>query len=345
MIVGLGGGIGASRLWRAIAGAVPAEDLTCVVNTAEDLWDHGLRVCPDLDTVLYALSGRQDVERGWGVAGESFRCMDQLRSLGEDIWFNLGDVDLATHLFRTGRLRMGTSLSAVTGELATALGVRARVMPMTDADVRTVVVTAAGERLPYQEFLVRRGARDAVASFRYEGIEGARPAPGVLEAIAEADLVVIGPSNPVASIGPILEVAGVREALVATRAPVVAVTPVVTGVPVTDPGEAGRARSRAALLRAIGREHRAASVAELYRAVADAFVVDEADADEVDPIAAMGLAVLVAPTLAADVLADRLLDWKADKADLQPYQVVDTWMAGLHQGLASGSPSAGPADR
>jgi LPPG:FO 2-phospho-L-lactate transferase len=296
-IVGLGGGIGASRFWRALLGRVDAADLTLVVNTGDDLWIHGLRVCPDLDTIAYALSGRQDTERGWGVRGESFRTMDALRALGHDPWFNLGDLDLATHLFRTGRLRDGRPLSEVTAELAAAMGVGPTVLPMTDDEVETHVLTVGGSLVHYQDFFVRRGAADEIRQVVYRGAESARPAPGVLAALAAADLVVLAPSNPLASIGPILAVPGVREALAACRATVVAISPVVSGVEITDPGEERRAGSRAALLRSAGLSHTASAAAILLRGVADVFVLDRADAIERDSIAATGLEVVLADTL------------------------------------------------
>lgn len=233
-VVGLGGGIGASRLWCALAGAV---DLTVVVNTGDNLWYHGLRVCPDIDTVLYALSGRQDLDRGWGVTGETWRCMDALRDLGEDVWFNLGDLDLATHLRRTGLLRSGLGLAEVTLGQAAALGVEVRVPPATEAELTTRIETADGHDLHYEEFLVRHGAAVPVSSVRYAGASVARPAPGVAEAVAAADVVILGPSNPVASIGPILAVPGLGDAI-RLAANVVAVTPIVGGVPVAE-----RARS------------------------------------------------------------------------------------------------------
>lgn len=307
MIVGLGGGVGASRLWRALLaqGLEPA-DLTVVVNTADDLWVHGLRVCPDVDTTLYALSGRQDLERGWGVRGETWRAMDALRELGENPWFNLGDLDLGTHLFRTGLLREGVGLAAVTQRLAAGLGVGTRVLPMTEDEVTSYVLTVSGSLLHFQEFHVARRSRDEVRNLSYRGIDQARPAPGVLAALLTADLVVIAPSNPLASVAPILALPGIREALRATAAPVVAVTPIVSGVPITDPGEQHRADTRAGLLRSIGLSHTASSAASLVRDVADAFVLDPADEIETETIAGFGLDVLVASTLATELGGGRI---------------------------------------
>lgn len=296
-IVGIGGGIGASRLWRVLAAASEPSALTLVVNTGDDIWRHGLRVCPDLDTTLYALSGRQDAERGWGLRDESFRCMDELRGLGQEVWFNLGDRDLATHLLRTELLCDGASLSAVTSRLAAAMGVAVRVLPMTDAEVATTIETADGRRLHYEEYLVREGAAPAVRRVVYDGAASARPAAGVLEAIAAAGVIVLAPSSPPASIGPVLAVPGVREALTAASARVVAVSPIVSGVPIADPGDRGRALARAALLRASGVEPSATGVAGLYRDICDRFVVDCADAGEADAIRGLGLDVVAVPTL------------------------------------------------
>jgi LPPG:FO 2-phospho-L-lactate transferase len=289
VIACLGGGVGAARLWKALA---RVDELSIVVNTADDLWRYGLRVCPDLDTVQYWLSDRADTARGWGLKGETFRAMETLRSLGEDPWFGLGDTDLATHLLRTSWLRSGVGLAEVSSRLGSALGVPARVLPMCEQEVATQVLAEDGW-LGYQEFIVQRQASVLVRDVRWVGIEAATPAPGVLEAVEAAEVVVLGPSNPLASVLPILAVPGIREALAGRR--VVAVTPVVNGIPITDPGEAGRARSRAALLGARGLPHRAAAVASLYRGVADVFVLDAADAAEREEIE--GMEVVVTPTL------------------------------------------------
>lgn len=296
MIVGLGGGIGAARLWRALLGRVAPDELTIITNNGDDLWWYGLRVCPDLDTVLYTLTDRQDAERGWGLRGESWRTRDALRDLGEEPWFNIGDLDLATHLYRTGALRAGRLLSAVTAELGAAAGLRARLLPMTDDEVETHVRLGCGATVHYQEFYVHRRAEDTVTAVEYRGAEQAAPAPGVLEAIAAADRIILGPSNPLASIGPILAVPGIREAIKASGAPVIAVTPIVSNVPITDPGEARRAASRAALLGAVGLQHNARAAALLLADIADAFVIDWADGNELRGHA-LGADVVPAHTL------------------------------------------------
>lgn len=294
-VVGLGGGIGASRLWTALAPEV--DDLTLIVNTADDLWHYGLRVCPDLDTTLYALSGRRDEARGWGLRNESWRAMGALKALGDEAWFNLGDLDLGTHLLRTGMLCDGAGLAEVTRRLATAMGVTARVLPMTEQEVTTLVRLTTGEVMHYEEFLVKRGAEPPVERVLHDGVHSARPAPGVLEAIAAADLVVIAPSNPVASVAPILAVPQLRAAVGASGADVVAVSPIVAAVPITDPGERRRAASRAALLAAEGVPATPEGVASVYTGLVRRFVLDTADAGRADAVAALGTRPVVADTL------------------------------------------------
>ncbi|UGS34905.1 2-phospho-L-lactate transferase [Capillimicrobium parvum] len=316
-IVGIGGGIGASRLWRVLAAATDPSRLTLVVNTGDDIWHRGLRICPDLDTTLYALSDRQDVERGWGLRDETFRCMEELRALGEEVWFNLGDRDLATHLLRTELLRDGAGLAEVTARLAAAMGVAARVLPATEQEVVTTIETADGRRLHYEEFLVREQVRPPVRAVVYDGADAARPAPGVLDAIAGADLIVLAPSSPPASIAPVLAVPGVRDAICAARAPVVAVSPIVSGVPLEDPGDRGRAEARAALLGCAGVAPTATGVAGVYRHLCDRFVLDTADDAELPAVRELGLDAVAVPTLLhrgapAQPLLDTLLTVPAE---------------------------------
>lgn len=296
MITLLGGGIGASRFSKALAAVVPAEQLTCIINTSDDLWHYGLRICPDLDTTLYAHAGWKDDQRGWGLKGDSFFAMAQIRRLGEHPWFNLGDQDLATHLLRTAWLNEGLTLTQIAGRLAEAMGVRLHIQPMTDQEVETYVLTQQGW-LPYQQFLVLRDAQDSVTKVCYRGSETAGPGPGVIAAIEQADLVIIAPSNPFASIMPILALPGVRQTLTETAAPVLAITPIVSGVPIGSPDEAKRARSRAALMAAHDLPHRAAAVAGLYQNIVDVFVLDEVDHQEAAQIEALGMTVMLAPTL------------------------------------------------
>jgi LPPG:FO 2-phospho-L-lactate transferase len=298
----LGGGVGSSRLAVPLAGALDEHALSIVANTGDDLWRYGLRICPDLDTNLYALSGLRDTERGWGVAGDSFRTMEQLRVLGDDAWFNLGDLDLATHLLRTGMLRDGFALSEVMAHLAEALRLGVELLPCTDDEVQTRVDTPDGE-FSFQEYFVQRGATDPVNTVHYLGAESSRPAPGVLGAIEGAELVVLGPSNTITSLGPILAVPGIRQVLRSRRSadrPTVAVSPVVNGVPITAPGEAHRARCRDAMLASQGFPHRAAAVGELLADIAGTFVLDRTDHDEAPELRALGFEVIETDTIIAD---------------------------------------------
>src|SRR5690606_6176385 len=209
----LAGGVGGAKLAHGVA--MTGADLTVVVNTADDAELYGLHISPDLDTVMYTLAGVADSVRGWGLAGETYRGLEAARALGEETWFLLGDKDLGTHLVRTGRLRAGQPLHEVTAAMAAALGVRARLLPVTDDRLATFVDTPAG-RLPFQEYFVGRQHRDEVRGIVVDGARQSRPAPGVLEAISDADVVLLAPSNPFVSIGPVLEVPGVRDALART---------------------------------------------------------------------------------------------------------------------------------
>jgi len=296
VIAVLCGGFGAARFLSGL-GERGAE-LCCVVNTADDLEYLGLHVSPDLDSVLYALAGEFDEERGWGLRGDTFHCNAALARHGAD-WFHVGDRDLATHLERTRQLRAGRTLSEATAELTSVWGVAARLLPMSDSPVRTVVRTDAGP-LTLQEYLVRHHAGPRVHGVDHAGRADAAPAPGVLDALAAAELVVLAPSNPVSSLGPILALPGVRETLAARAGGTVAVTPVVNGRPPATPPEQGRARVRAAFMEARGLPHRAAAVAGLYAGLVQGFVLDERDAAaESAEIDALGMRVLCADTLAA----------------------------------------------
>jgi LPPG:FO 2-phospho-L-lactate transferase len=294
VITVLCGGFGAARFLDGLRGR--AAELCCIGNTADDLEWLGLHVSPDLDSVLYALAGCFDEERGWGLRGDTFRCNAALARHGAD-WFHVGDQDLAQHLERARLLREAHTLSEATAHLAAAWRLAARLLPMSDAPVRTIVTTDAGT-LTLQEYLVRHHAQPRVLAVDHAGLEVAAPAPGVLAAIASAELVVLAPSNPVSSLGPILALPGVREALASRGGGTVAVTPVVSGREPSTPPEQGRARVRAAFMEARGLVHRAAAVAGLYAGLVDGFVLDERDASQAAEIAALGMRVLCADTLA-----------------------------------------------
>jgi LPPG:FO 2-phospho-L-lactate transferase len=258
------------------------------VNVGDDTVRHGLHVSPDLDTVMYTLAGLNDEDRGWGLTGESYAVLDQLARLGEDTWFTLGDRDLATHVVRTARLREGEPLSAVTAALAAALGVGARLLPVTDDPVRTLVETPSGT-LAFQEYFVRRQHADAVLGLTFDGIGAARPAPGVLDAVTGADLLVVAPSNPFLSVEPVLAVPGVREAVRATAARRVAVSPIVGGRAVKGPA--------AQILETLGHDVSALGVARLYTGLVDVMVIDDADTALAGPIADLGFDVVVTDTI------------------------------------------------
>jgi LPPG:FO 2-phospho-L-lactate transferase len=289
-----------------LSGRPPIDDqLTCIVNTADDLDYAGLHVSPDIDTVAYALAGKYDFDRGWGLVGDTFRNAEALRRFGEG-WFGIGDEDLATHLHRTELLRGGATLSEATAALVAALGLSARVLPMSDDPVRTVVVTEQG-RLPFQEWLVRHRAAPAVMSVEQEGIEEARPAPGVVDALVHAEIVVIAPSNPVSSIGPIIELPEVREALVNRVLPTVAITPVISSEPPATEPERIRAQVREDFMMSRGLEHTATSVAGLYSNLLTAFVLDLRDGHQVPAVEARGLEVVLADTLAPAALWEEII--------------------------------------
>jgi LPPG:FO 2-phospho-L-lactate transferase len=274
-VVALAGGIGGGKFLRGLVRAVAPADVTAVVNTGDDITMHGLAISPDLDSVTYWLGGVFDRERGWGRRDESFRATEELRRFdAEGAWFGLGDLDLATHLYRTRLLREGLTLSEVTARIAARFGIAARIVPMSDDPVTTridAVAQGAELDLHFQEYWVQRRAADDVKGVRFDGADVARPAPGVLEAIASADAVVIAPSNPVVSISPILAVPGIRDAVATRRDRVVGVSGILGGAPLA--GMADR------LMPAVGLEVTAAGAASAYRGLLAAWVIDERDRD------------------------------------------------------------------
>ena len=313
----LSGGVGGARFLQGLRRLLPDSDVTVVANTADDLWLHGLKVCPDLDTVMYTLGGGIDAERGWGRSGETWHAKEELAAYGvEPTWFGLGDRDLATHLVRTEMLAAGYPLSLVTEALCRRWEPGVRLLPMTDDRVETHVVVEdadepSGQRaVHFQEYWVRLGAAVPARAVVPIGLDEATPAPGVLEAIGAADLVVLPPSNPVVSIGTILGVPGVREAVRDTSAPVVGLSPIVAG---------SHVRGMAAqLLAALGVEVGAAAVAEHYGSrgeggMLDGWLVDERDAAEVDRVRAAGIRCVAVPLMMTDVeataaMADAAID-------------------------------------
>ncbi len=294
-ITALAGGIGASKLLLGLASVMPPEDITIIANTGDDIELFGLRICPDIDTVTYTLAGVINEETGWGLKDDTFECLRWLARYGETSWFNLGDCDLATHIFRTNQLRKGLSLSEVTRHVSRSLGVKSTILPMTDSYTPTRVFTDKGE-MHFQEYFVRRRCEPRVREICFDNIEAAKPAPGVLSAILEADTVVVCPSNPFISIGPILAVPGVRDALRETRATVIAVTPIIGNKALKGPA--------ADMLRDLGHEVSARGVAEMYRDFVDLFLLDETDAHLTKDLNTLDLEVLSADTI-MNSLADK----------------------------------------
>ena len=279
-VVALAGGTGAAKLLRGLATCMAPRDLTVIGNTGDDTEVWGLHISPDLDTVTYALAGLLDVERGWGLAGETFNCLATMAAHGADTWFSLGDRDLATHLTRTRALRDGQPLSAVTARLAADFGVAARILPMSDEPVRTMIRTPGG-RLTFQEYFVREKALVEVVGVDYEGALNARPAPGVIEAIGAADAIVVCPSNPVTSVGPILAVPGIVDALRATAARTVGVSPIVGGAAVSGPA--------GALMRARGLAVSPRGVADAYAPWLRRLLIDPRDHGSLADLARAGV--------------------------------------------------------
>ncbi len=303
-VTALAGGTGAAKLIRGLAACVGPANLTVVGNTGDDTEVWGLHVSPDLDTVLYALAGLLDGARGWGRTSETFHCLETMTTLGEEGWFRLGDRDLALHLHRTRALEGGRRLSSVTADFTQALGVTARILPMSDDPVRTRVRTPEGW-LAFQEYFVREHARVKVLDVAYDGAEQASAGPGVTGAIAGADVVVLCPSNPVSSIGPILAVPGIVSALATTRAPVIGVSPIVGGAAVSGPA--------ADLMRARGLSVSGAGVASAYAPWLGALVLDRSDAAEAGDVEALGVRAILDDVIMSDatreiVLAQRVLE-------------------------------------
>jgi LPPG:FO 2-phospho-L-lactate transferase len=288
MIVALAGGVGGAKLAHGLTLAVPEADLRVVVNTGDDFDLYGLRIAPDFDTVLYTLAGLANPATGWGIAGDTSGALDMLRRYGQETWFWLGDRDLATHVLRTQWLREGRTPTAVAEALATALEVRARLLPMCDEPVATRVLTPEGEH-DFQVYFVQRRQQDTVTGVRFDGVQEARVPRGVCDAIARAEAIVFCPSNPIVSIGPILAVPGMRAALAATPAPKVAVSPIVGGKALKGPADR--------MLASLGHEVSALGVARLYAGLVDGMVIDAVDADLRSEIERLGMRVCITDTV------------------------------------------------
>jgi LPPG:FO 2-phospho-L-lactate transferase len=288
MITALAGGVGAARFLTGLAKLVNEKNLSIIVNTGDDIELFGLHISPDIDIVAYTLAGIVDEEKGWGIRGDTFQCLETLRRFHQEVWFALGDRDLATHVFRTSLLRKGLKLSEVTAEVTRALGLNVAILPMTDDKFETRIVTRDGS-IHFQEYLVKRGARNEVFGVEFLGADNAKPAAGVIDSVANAKLVIVCPSNPIVSIGTILAVKGVRDALGRTKAKKIAISPIIAGAPIKGPADK--------LLKGLGLEVSACSVAKLYADFLDTFIVDTADSAEKDKIEKLGIEVKVTNTI------------------------------------------------
>ena len=312
-VTALAGGVGAARFLRGVVRVIPAVNLCVIVNTGDDDEFFGLSVSPDVDTITYTLANAVDSAKGWGLPQETHHCLEALGRYYTDTWFGLGDADLATHLFRTQQLRQGQTLSAVTAEIARKWGIEATVLPMSNDRVRTIVHTEAGA-LPFQEYFVKQRGEGLVSKVELGGIASAQPAPGVCEALRNADLVILPPSNPLVSIGPIISLPGVRAVLQETQAPVVAISPLVAGKPIKGPADK--------MLAGLGIEVSSLGIANLYKDFVDTFVLDEQDIvqDKMqrERLKNLGMAVIVTDTVMSDMdksvaLARMVIDYQHTK--------------------------------
>jgi LPPG:FO 2-phospho-L-lactate transferase len=297
-IAALAGGVGASKLLLGLYQTIDPHLLTVIVNTGDDIALHALRISPDLDIVTYTLAGIVDPSRGWGFRGESFHALKRLAVYGRANWFNLGDRDLATHIHRTAMVSEGKTLSQAADSIRTALGVKSQILPMSDDPVPTIIESSEGP-LHFQEYLVKCRAEPVVRGIRFAGVESARPAPGVIEAISKADRIIICPSNPLISIGPILAVPAVRRELRAHREQVFAVCPIVGGKSLKGPSDK--------MLAQLGHEPTALGVAKLYADFSGTFVIDPADKNHAHSIAALGMKVAVRPAVMKTIAQKRKL--------------------------------------
>jgi len=287
-VVALAGGVGAARFLEGLVQVIPPETLTIIVNTGDDMANFmGLYISPDLDIISYTLAGIVNPEKGWGIKGDTFHALETLQKFGFDTWFALGDQDLGTHLARTAMLQQGWSLSKATQVISESLGVRSRIIPMTEQWVPTRILTDVG-LVHFEEYLVKRQAKDSVEDVIFDGIDGVSPTPGVIEAIKRAETIIICPSNPVVSIGPILAVPGIKQAIMKTDAPCVGISPIIGGKPVKGPADK--------LMEGTGVKVSALGVAEIYQEVLDAFVIDKEDQKLAHNIEDLGIRVLVEQT-------------------------------------------------
>jgi LPPG:FO 2-phospho-L-lactate transferase len=287
-ITALAGGVGAARFLTGLTQIINQEDLSVIVNTGDDIELFGLYISPDVDIVTYTLAGIVDEAKGWGIKDDTFQCLTMLKSLGADTWFNLGDKDLATHIYRTNRLKQGALFSQIAAEVSYSLGLKVKIFPMSDDRFETRINTPTGS-IHFEEYFVKRQFRDEFLGVEFVGQASAKPSPGVLEAISDAELVIVCPSNPIVSVGTILSIEGVRPALQQTKAKVVAVSPIVAGATIKGPADK--------MLRGLGVEVSAFGVAQLYADLLDAMVIDTKDAVLKERIEKLGIDVTVINTV------------------------------------------------
>ncbi len=283
------GGVGAARMLGGLVQVVDPATITAVVNTGDDVELHGLHISPDIDTITYTLAGAVNPETGWGLVGETWQAMEALGRYGGVTWFNLGDRDLGTHLYRTQRLREGATLTEVTGEIVAAWDLGLTLVPMSDDPVRTMITVVDEGEIGFQDYFVRRHHDVEATAIRFAGVEDADPSPAALAALADAERVIIAPSNPLVSIAPALAVPGLRAAVEARRGDCVAVSPIIAGTTVKGPADR--------LLTELGHDASVVGVARLYAPLAAKLVIDEADADLADAVRAEGIEAVVAPTM------------------------------------------------
>jgi LPPG:FO 2-phospho-L-lactate transferase len=286
--VALAGGVGAARFLTGLTRLVREDDLTIIANTGDDIELFGLHISPDIDIVAYTLAGIVDEEKGWGIRGDTFQCLDMLKQQGLDTWFGLGDKDLATHIYRTNRLNQGFTLSQITSEICKSLGLKVNIVPMSNDKFETRVTTTDGS-MHFEEYFVKKRCKDEILGVEFVGATTAKPSPGVLDAILDAKVVLVCPSNPIVSIGTILAVDGVRDTLKRTKARVIGVSPIIAGLPLKGPADK--------MMHCLGLEVSAYGVAKLYSDFIDTFVIDDKDAGERGRIEQLGIRVKVTNTV------------------------------------------------
>jgi len=289
MIVVLAGGVGAARFLEGLVRVVPPKDIFVVVNTGDDEEFFGLRVCPDFDIITYTLAGLVDPEKGWGIKGDTFNCLDMLSRYGYETWFLLGDRDLATHIHRTHLLKKGYTIFEIAEDIRKRLGIECQIAPMTNEFVKTKVITKEAGELDFQVYFVKRRTQDTVIEVKFQNIEKAKPAPGILDAIESADGIIISPSNPIVSIGPILAIRGIRDALQSTEAKIVAISPIVGGKTIKGPADR--------MLQSLGYDVSPVGVAELYKDFLDVMIIDTIDAEYKKKIEALGIKAIITNTI------------------------------------------------